>query len=167
MNDVSEVHGRDRRTLRRMSVGILAASVLLISAACTHHHPRPGGSTTTRSVPAANEVSFELKNGAIVQQGEVKPGRNTVHVTNTGTVEHEIIFVKAEGGASLPTEPNGAFDESAMPRGAIIGEVELEAGASATKTFTFSAGDWVAVCNVVSGTTSHFKNGMWMDFTVS
>jgi uncharacterized cupredoxin-like copper-binding protein len=122
----------------------------------------------TTTVPGpVNEVTFVLSNGKISQQGDVKPGRNTVHVTNEGTIEHEIIFTKAAGGATLPTKADGSWDESAMPRGSIIGEIELEAGQSATKTFTFTPGAWVAVCNIVSGTTSHFKNGMWMDFSVS
>jgi len=172
MIDAPATQRRVHGSVKRLSIGVLAASALLVSGACTHHHP--GGPRTTHvtrppttAPPAVNEVSFELKNGAIALTGSVKPGRNTVHITNTGTVEHEIVFAKAAGGASLPTLPNGAWDEDAMPAGAIIGEAELEAGASTTKTFTFTPGSWVGVCNVVSGTTSHFKNGMWLDFTVS
>jgi uncharacterized cupredoxin-like copper-binding protein len=155
------------RPWRRISAVALVGAVLVLTAACSHH-PRPPRPTVTTTVPGpVNEVTFVLSNGKIAQQGDVKPGRNTVHVTNEGTIEHEIIFTKAAGGATLPTKANGSWDESAMPRGSIIGEVELEAGQSATKTFTFTPGDWVAVCNIVSGTTSHFKNGMWMDFSVS
>jgi len=107
-------------------------------------------------------------NGMIMlTAGSVKPGANTVHVTNTGSVAHEIIFVKADDGATLPTSSNGAFNEAAVPRSSIIGEVELNAGQSATKTFTFTAGKWVGVCNIVSGSNSHFANGMWMNFTVA
>jgi hypothetical protein len=182
MTDTPVVRAGTRRPLRLLSIGVMAAAVMVASGACTHRHrhPTPGtqtthtrpgpattGTTPTTSTPAANEVTFVLKNGAIEQQGEVKAGANTVHINNVGTIEHEIIFIKADGGATLPTLPNGAADEEALPEGAAIGEAELEAGASETKTFTFTSGKWVAVCNVVSGTNSHFAKGMWMDFSVS
>jgi hypothetical protein len=166
--------------LRLLSIGVMAAAVMLASGACTHRHRHPTPSTRTThtrpgptttgatptTTPAANEVTFVLKNGAIELQGEVKAGPNTVHITNEGTVEHEVVFIKADGGATLPTLPNGAADEDALPAGAVIGEAELEAGDSTTETFTFTSGKWVAVCNIVSGTNSHFARGMWMDFTV-
>jgi hypothetical protein len=169
------------RRARRYSAAVVASAALIIPlAACRHrppHRPPTSGPNTTHATrpptsgpttrPPANEATVELMNGMIMIQGSIKPGRNTLHFTNTGTVEHEVIFVKADDGATLPTLPNGAWDEDAMPPGSIIGEVELEAGQSTTRTFTFSAGKWVGVCNVVSGTTSHYKNGMWLNFTVS
>jgi plastocyanin len=175
------VSASNRRPGRLLAVGMVAA-VALVAGACTHHpgHPRPTHFTwppatrpgtrptvPTTPAPTANEVTFVLKNGAIELQGEVKPGKNTVHVTNEGTVEHEVIFIAAESGTTLPTSPNGAVDEAKLPPGSDIGEVELGAGASATRTFTFKPGKWVAVCNVVSGTNVHFAKGMWMDFSVS
>src|SRR3954466_6147604 len=163
MREIPVADAPTRRPWRRFSAVAMVGIALVFTVACTHHPrpPHPPGTTTAPS--PVNEVTFVLSNGKITQQGDVKPGRNTVHVTNEGTVEHEIIFTKAATGTTLPTLPNGAWDEDAAPRGATIGEVELEAGKSATKTFTFTPGNWVAVCNIVSGTTSHFKNGMWMD----
>jgi uncharacterized cupredoxin-like copper-binding protein len=160
---VDRVH---RRPSRVLSAGLAMAAATLAAGACTHRPPHRPPTTTTVTTPA-NEVTFVLKNGAIEQQGEVKPGRNTVHVTNTGTVEHEIIFIAAESGTTLPTKANGAVDEAKLPAGSDIGEVELEAGESATKTFSFRPGKWVAVCNIVNGSNVHFAAGMWMDFTVS
>lgn len=134
---------------------LLAGVVLVVPLACTHGSGSP-----------PNEVTFVLDNGTIDLEGEVQAGVNKVHVTNQGTVEHELIFVMAGGGATLPTLPNGAMDEDALHHGAAFGEIELEPGESADGVFRFLPGDYVAVCNIVSGSSVHFKNGMWMDFTV-
>jgi hypothetical protein len=143
-----------RRSLRFRSAGVMALMATGALGACTHHH-----------VPA-NDVTVVLRNGAIDINNPIKAGRNTVHMSNTGTVEHEVIFIKADSATALPTAADGSVDEDKLPKGAAIGEAELEAGASATKTFTFTKGKWVAVCNVVSDGHIHFATGMWKEFTV-
>ena len=109
-------------------------------------------------------MRYELANFTItLTAGTIQAGENAITATNVGTAPHEIIFVRAAGAASLPTAANGAVDESAIPAADKLGEIEVASGATATRTFTFTPGSWVAFCNV--GT--HFARGMHVDFTVS
>jgi hypothetical protein len=158
---------RARRTgLRRWAPLLAVTAALSLSAGCMHHggggHPGSPGTTMP-----AHAVDFTLTEGHIALDGTVASGRNQVHVTNSGNFEHEIIFVKAESAASLPTKADGSMDESKLPRGSVLGEIELDAGQSATRTFSFTPGNWVAVCNVVSDGHVHFASGMFLDFTVA
>jgi hypothetical protein len=146
---------------------VLAAAVL--SAGCTHRHrpPPPWGTRpTTRSTTPAHAVALDLADGTIGLDGAITAGRTTINATNTGTHEHEVIFIKAQSAASLPTKADGSVDESKLPFGSDIGEMELDSGASASKSFTFTPGRWVAVCNVDEG-HSHFADGMYLEFTVA
>ena len=155
-----------RAGLGRWAPLLVATAALSLSAGCMHHggggHPYPPGSTAP-----AHVVDFTLTEGHIALEGTVEAGRNQVHVTNAGKFDHEIIFVKAESAASLPTKADGSMDESKLPRGSVLGEIELAAGQSATRTFSFTAGNWVAVCNVVSDGHVHFASGMYDEFTVA
>jgi hypothetical protein len=144
---------------------LAATAALTLSAGCSHHGGGHGGPPGT-TVPA-HAVDFTLTEGHIALDGTVVAGRNQVHVTNSGKFDHEIIFVKAENAASLPTKADGSMDESKLPRGSVLGEIELTSGQSATRTFSFTDGNWVAVCNVVSDGHVHFAGGMYLDFAVA
>jgi uncharacterized cupredoxin-like copper-binding protein len=151
--DAPVARAAGRRSHHRLSFGVIAALALVL-AGCTHLQGR------------AHEVTFVLDNGTIDLVGEVHSGKNIVHVTNVGTGVHELFFVQGAHGATLPTRSNGAMDEDRIPPGRMLDEVHLRPGESATGVFWFTPGPWVAVCNIVNGSNVHFRNGMWMDFTV-
>src|SRR4051812_16893282 len=112
--------------LSRWAPLLAVAGALSLSSGCMHHggggHPGTPGTTMP-----AHAVDFTLTEGHIALDGTVASGRNQVHVTNSGNFEHEIIFVKAESAASLPTKADGSMDESKLPRGSVLGEIELDA----------------------------------------
>jgi uncharacterized cupredoxin-like copper-binding protein len=99
-------------------------------------------------------------------------GDITFKATNGGTETHEMVIMRAESAAALPTDADGAVDESAMPAADVIGEIEdIEAGASGEVTFDLEPGTYVIFCNITEeeadGTIeSHFQNGMHAVFTV-
>ena len=88
---------------------------------------------------------------------EVSPGAEvTVNLTNSGTLEHEMVIMVLGQEVSAPFDDN---DE-----GNIFWEAELEPGDSATVTFT--APTEPGVYQMVCGTPAHFEQGMVGTFTV-
>ena len=91
---------------------------------------------------------------------------------NTGKEKHEMVVVKADSADALPTDGDGAMDESKLPEGALVGEIEPMAAAQLCQAnFPLQAGQYVLLCNVVdkeeAGTVeSHFAEGMHTPFTV-
>jgi hypothetical protein len=159
------------RTRSHRSRAVPAAAVLLaavtFAAACTHHRhlPWPPRQTTPSTAPA-HHVTVELGDGTIAIGGDIAAGSTVIDATNVGTHEHEVIFIKADSASALPTKADGSVDEAKLPARSAIGEMELDAGRSASKAFTFTPGKWVAVCNGDEG-HSHFADGMYREFTVS
>ncbi len=103
----------------------------------------------------------------------VSAGDVTFKATNDGSETHEMVVVKADSAADIPTDADGAADESQMDETVFIGEVEdVEAGANKSVTLTLEPGTYVIFCNVTEtesdGTVeSHFAKGMYNTITVS
>ncbi len=93
--------------------------------------------------------------------------------SNDGSEPHELVIVKADSAAALPTDETGKVDESGLSEGAFIGEIEeFAAGASEELSFDLDAGTYILFCNIVEeeadGTfESHFQEGMYTTFSVS
>jgi hypothetical protein len=96
----------------------------------------------------------------------VAKGKTKVVLKNAGTETHEFVVVRGDDAAALPTDADGAVDESKIPKSDQVGEVEdIKKGKTKSKVFKLSPGSYVVFCNVVDkekdGTVvSHFKEGM-------
>lgn len=95
-------------------------------------------------------------------------------VKNIGAEEHEMVVALSDGTATeLPTDADGAVDESQIPEADLPGEIpEFAAGKTKTKTFDLEPGTYVLFCNIVDdeadGTKlSHYAQGMHTLFTVN
>jgi hypothetical protein len=107
------------------------------------------------------------------QPATVAAGDIAFDATNTGDETHELVIVEAQGSSGLPTDQDGAVDESQLPDGAVIGEIEgVPSGGACSDVFTLEPGDYVLLCNIVGtasdGTVeSHYAEGMAAAFTVT
>lgn len=115
---------------------------------------------------ATTTVDVELNEFTItVDTKSVSPG--TVHfaVANKGKEAHELVIIKGVAPADLPLDKDGALDESGLPKGALIGEVEpFPGGKTCDGTFELPAGEYTLVCNITEKehgeTESHLHKGM-------
>jgi len=118
-------------------------------------------------------VSVALSEWVVVPDpASASAGEITFEAENQGAETHELVVVRAESAASLPTDDTGKVDEAGLPEGAFIGEIEeFEAGSSESATFDLTAGTYILFCNIVEEETdgsfeSHFQEGMSVAFTV-
>lgn len=102
----------------------------------------------------------------------VSAGEITFKADNQGAEAHELVIVRADSAAGLPTDETGKVEEDGLPSGAFIGEIEeFAAGETEEGTFDLDAGTYILFCNIVEeeadGTfESHFQEGMHTTFTV-
>jgi uncharacterized cupredoxin-like copper-binding protein len=98
----------------------------------------------------------------------VAAGDVTFKVKNAGTFVHEMVVVKVASAADLPTKPDGEVNEDKIPEPERMGEVEdVDPGKTKSLKLKLEAGKYELFCNRLDGTTSHFKEGMHVDFTVT
>jgi uncharacterized cupredoxin-like copper-binding protein len=104
-------------------------------------------------------------------QSSIGAGEVTFKATNNGPDDnHELVVIKTDldpGG--LPTDENGAVDESGAGI-EVIGEIEEFApGTSEEAKFTLTAGKYVLICNVFDEEEqeAHYAQGMRAAFTVT
>jgi uncharacterized cupredoxin-like copper-binding protein len=125
--------------MKKLATFILSVFVLSLAlSAC--------GGTKTATITV--DMSDNTFNPATV---EVPAGAEvTLNLSNSGTVEHEFVIMKLGTQVSQPFDDN---DESN-----VYWEAELDAGESATVTFTApsDAGTYELVC----GTPGHLELGM-------
>ena len=135
------------------------------------------------SAPAASEASSAVPEGTVhvlLSEWIVEPspttaaaGAVTFQADDQGGEEHEMVIVRADDPAALPTDADGAVDEDQIPEDDFIDEVEeLEPGTQDEVTVTLDPGSYVLFCNITDteddGTVeSHFANGMSTTFTVN
>jgi len=92
---------------------------------------------------------------------------------NQGGEIHELVVVRADSAADLPTDEDGTVVEDELPEGALIGEIEdIDPGSTADVTLELDAGSYVLFCNITEvepdgEIESHFAEGMHADFTVN
>jgi hypothetical protein len=103
----------------------------------------------------------------------VEPGTVSFVAENTGKEKHELVIVQGASAEALSTDDTGAMDETKLPEGALVGEIEPFApGQLCRGNFALTAGSYVLLCNIVEeeddGTTeSHFAKGMHSPFIVT
>lgn len=104
-------------------------------------------------------------------QSSVAAGEVTFKATNNGPDDnHELVVIKTDlDPGALPTDENGAVDESGAGI-EVIGEIEEFApGTSQEKKLTLTAGKYVLICNVwdAEEKEAHYSLGMRAPFTVT
>jgi hypothetical protein len=103
--------------------------------------------------------------------GLVQSGKVVLHVTNNGSITHELVIVRAASSSALPVVKKagersvGAIDEEAIAETDKMGETgDVAVKATVTKTFDLPPGTYVMFCNIDSKTKStvvnHFTHGM-------
>jgi hypothetical protein len=121
---------------------------------------------------ADTEVHTTLREWEIVPDADsVASGAIHFEAINEGEDEHELVVVKADSVDSLPLADDETVDETQLPEGAFIGEVEaFPAGETCDGTFDLAPGNYVLFCNLIhdeEGTIeNHFQLGMQTEFTV-
>ena len=131
-----------------------------------------GVSVTTPAAGSTVKVVVSDTNGLdgkmtmVVDPTSVKAGKITFTLTNTGTIEHEMVVLPLPAGTAydkLPVETTGPDADKVSEDGS-LGEVpELAAGATASVTIDMPAGSYVLVCNIAK----HYAMGMEAPFTVT
>jgi hypothetical protein len=103
----------------------------------------------------------------------IAKGKSTFVAKNTGTVRHEVVVVRGNDPASLPTKPDGSVDEDQIPKSNKVGETgNVKAGKTKAKTLKLSAGSYILFCNIIDtqpdgSQISHFAKGMYTTINAS
>jgi uncharacterized cupredoxin-like copper-binding protein len=151
--------------MTRLIVGAVGgAAVLLTLGAC-------GSSASTHaqsSAPAAadpNSTAITLSEMKVDMQSTFKPGKYTFTISNTGTMQHELLVFKSDlTPDKYPTTSSGAIDEGGPGIKKISDGPNLDPGKSQTRVVDLSQpGSYLFVCNL----PGHFVAGMYQAVTVS
>ncbi len=133
----------------------------------------PDGGDTTSSTQGeigapAEGVVASLVEWAIEAPTEYVAGDVTFTATNNGSFPHELVVIQAESYESLPLAEGGAVLEDELPTGALLGRTaRIAGGASEDLTVALAPGNYVLLCNLGNGGTSHAGRGQRLDITVS
>jgi hypothetical protein len=136
-----------------------------------------GSGTASGTAPACKPVgdasqsdgtiAVELKEWAVLPvRADAPAGNITFEARNTGEEPHELVVVRAADPATLPLAADGTVDETKLPSGAFVGEIEsFPAKQTCTGTFELPAGGYALFCNLLETATdgseqNHYANGM-------
>jgi uncharacterized cupredoxin-like copper-binding protein len=149
---------------RLLSLVVLAA--LLTSLACGDDDDDDDDTDGGEAVPG--DVTATLTEFAIeIAPATAPAGEVTFEVANDGTTEHEFeIFRTDLAPDALPTTDDGSVDSEGEGVEEIDEIEEFEPGNTETLTTELEAGNYVMICNVVVGDTSHYQEGMRAGFVV-
>lgn len=150
---------------RRLGAGILATAA--VGAAALGLTACGGSSSSANAATAAAtspDPSLDVTLGKptelamTVSATQVGAGKVTFHVTNAGTVAHEMVVIRtAKRAADLPMESGEASEAGSA------GETgDMAAGTSKDLTLTLAAGHYALICNL----PGHYAGGMHTDLTV-
>ena len=134
--------------MKQLQLVIVTATIAALAVGC--------------AAPQGGVVRVTLTEMKItLDRASVPAGPVTFDVTNSGTVEHELVVLHtdaAEDKIPADTEEPGKMDETGN-----LGETgEVPAGKSKSFTVTLPAGSYVLMCNEVG----HYAAGMHLAFTV-
>lgn len=116
-------------------------------------------------------VEVTLQEFAVApSEASVGAGEVTFEAENSGPDDdHELVVIKTDLGITeLPTDENGAVDESGAGI-EVIGEIEeFPPGETESATFDLEAGNYVLICNIwdEEEQEAHYQEGMRAAFTV-
>jgi len=133
---------------RTCTATLLAVISLVLVAACRSSSPDAG-------TAGAGANTFGLSEFSITPPtNELDAGDVTITANNVGGEAHELVIVRAEDVASLPTKADGSVDEDANSTAAKVAELDdIAAGSQKRASFVLTAGDYVAYCNLVDSMT--------------
>ena len=127
----------------------------------------------------ASEVAGDVDLHVLLSEWIVEPtpaavvaGSVVVEADDQGGDEHELVIIRADDPADLPTDADGAVDEAGIAEDDFIGEIEeLEPGSNEQATFELEPGTYVLMCNITETeddgeVVSHFAEGMSATLTV-
>ena len=130
-----------------------------------------GLGTAPHGPPTPSPTAFVLQEWSITAPTtQLHAGKVNVTVTNQGGETHELVIVRADDPASLPTRSDGSVNEDKIPEASKPGEIaDIRAGATVTKSIELTPGNYMAICNLVD-TMGHGGgmggmgngNGGWM-----
>ena len=136
-----------------------------------------GSGTASGAAPACKPVgdastsdgtiAVELKEWTVLPaRAEAPAGTITFEARNSGELPHELVVVRAADPAALPLAADGTVDETKLPEGAFVGEIEsFPAKQTCTGTFELPAGGYALFCNLLEAGAggakeNHYANGM-------
>lgn len=129
--------------------------------------PATTGGAATTAPASGNTVEVSIPDRQVVAPTSLKAGAISFAVTNPGRADHELVVVRGTY-ATLPKQANGAVIEDQLPAGTLLGRTaKLAAGGKETLNLTLTPGQYVLVCNIVSGPNSHAGAGQRLDVTVA
>ena len=130
------------------------------------------GSSSTTSSTSANSPSpqtgppnVSLTEWKVDVPATFPAKSTTFQITNTGSVQHELLVFKSDLSASqYPTDANGAIQEDGPGITKVSDGDNLDPGKSQSRDIDLTKpGKYLFVCNL----PSHFKQGMFVQVTVS
>jgi len=104
---------------------------------------------------------------------EVAAGAVLFEADNVGAEPHELVVIRGVAPGDLPLDEHGALDESGLPDGALIGEIEpFPGGEDCWGVFDLEPDEYTLVCNIVETeeggeVESHLEEGMVTTLTVT
>lgn len=123
------------------------------------------------TTPAAGggTVDVTLVEWAVEAPTEIPAGTVTFNVTNGGEFPHELVVVRGESYETLPQDSSGAVDDTQLPAGDFIGETARLDGGGGSEALTVDlpAGNYVLLCNITGGGSSHAARGQVLSVTVA
>jgi hypothetical protein len=137
------------------------------------------GSPAVACKPVGDAAKADSRIAVDLSEWSVRPARSDApagtiafEAHNLGSEPHELVVVRAEDPAALPTAADGTVDEQQLPAGALVGEVEaFPARQTCTGAFELPAGSYALFCNLLETAAdgarqNHYANGMRAGFQV-
>jgi len=154
------------RNERRVMIALLATAGLALTA-------MTGIANAKVAAAKPKTVKVTLSEWLVKPKPKtVKAGKIKFVAKNVGGEEHELVIVKADDPAALPTDESGSVVEAQIADSEVVGEIEdIESRSSKSKTFRLEPGTYILFCNITeeeeSGELeSHFKEGMYSTLIV-
>jgi hypothetical protein len=130
---------------------LLLAAALGSAAAACGTGSGTGSGTASQATSAASPTAFVLQEWSITAPtSQIRAGNVAVTATNRGSETHELVIVRADDAASLPTKSDGSVDEDKISEAAKPGEIaDIKAATTISKTIDLAPGNYIAICNLV------------------
>jgi uncharacterized cupredoxin-like copper-binding protein len=118
------------------------------------------------------DVSVTLQEFAVgTDPASVSEGSVTFNLENKGPDDtHEFVVIRTDlDPTALPTDENGAVDETGAGIEVVDEVEEIPVGETPTLTVDLTAGSYVLICNIFdeSENEAHYQEGMRTGLTVS
>ena len=138
--------------------GVLA--VLVVAAGCGNDGDDAiGGDPNSPNTVTGYEREWKV----VADHKTIKAGDVTFTFLNKGSIGHELLVIRTDLPAGkIPIEANGRFNEE-DPKTVNVGETgDLAVGKTISFNVKLAPGTYQLVCNIAN----HYKNGMFITFTV-